>query len=318
MLDKQSARGDARIYSSLHRLQTLSALAASVSLRPCQYARCHTSGKHIAKARGRGLDFAEYRHYQAGDDIRAMDWRVTMRTKQPHIRVFSEEKELPVILMVDQRLSMFFSSQQTMKSVVAAELASLCGWSALKGGDRVGALVFNDESVNWFPPKRSHKHLLQVLAQVHLFNQALGVDKPVTRQNSSSLDLALTKLLQTKMAGSLVIILSDFKGIESKASQTLQAVLAKNEVIAVSVKDPLEVSLSPSHSACVSDGIEQVLLPSDTPALLEKYEQHNREKNEALKTRLLNQGAMFCEVSSEGEHLVHFQQAMNGGKQRGK
>jgi len=107
-----------------------------------QKVRSLLGGKHASKLRGRGLDFEEVRNYVPGDDIRNIDWKVTARTQKTHSRVYSEEKEKPTLIVVDQSKSMFFGSQKRTKSVVAAELAALTAFKILKEGDRVGGIVF--------------------------------------------------------------------------------------------------------------------------------------------------------------------------------
>ena len=107
-----------------------------------QKVRSILGGKHASKLRGRGLDFEEVRNYVAGDDIRNIDWKVTARTQKTHSKVFSEEKEKPALIVVDQSKSMFFGSQRKTKSVVAAEIAALAAFRVLKEGDRVGGIVF--------------------------------------------------------------------------------------------------------------------------------------------------------------------------------
>lgn len=102
------------------------------------------SGLHLSKMRGRGVDFEEFRPYQAGDDIRLIDWRVTARTNRPFTKVFREERERPVIVAVDQTHNMYFGSQVAFKSVIAAQAAALFCWLAIDNGDRVGGLVFSD------------------------------------------------------------------------------------------------------------------------------------------------------------------------------
>ncbi|MFM5554295.1 DUF58 domain-containing protein [Aeromonas veronii] len=104
-------------------------------------------GRHPSRFRGRGLNFEELRHYQQGDDIRTLDWKVTLRTGRPHVRSYSEEKDRHVILCVDQRSCMFFSSVEVMKSVVAAEVAALLGWQVLKESDRVGLAILHCDGV---------------------------------------------------------------------------------------------------------------------------------------------------------------------------
>jgi uncharacterized protein (DUF58 family) len=135
---------DERVHVSLHRLMRLQHAAAGFSFLPRQPVTSLLSGRHASRLRGRGLNFEEIRAYQAGDDIRMIDWKVTARTREAHSRVFTEERDRPGLLLVDQRVNMFFGTRVYMKSVTAAEVAALSAWRLLKATDRVGALVFND------------------------------------------------------------------------------------------------------------------------------------------------------------------------------
>ena len=149
---------NAGIYTSLQELVALQYKASGFSFLPKQPVHSILSGRHNSRLRGRGLNFEELRHYRAGDDIRTMDWKVTNRTGKPHVRVYSEERERPVLLLVDQRINMFFGSQLKMKSVIAAELAALSAWRVLSVGDRIGALVFNDTEIIETRPHREGVH----------------------------------------------------------------------------------------------------------------------------------------------------------------
>ena len=143
------------VYTDVQTLARLRHDAHGFSFLPRQPLSSLLSGRRRSRLRGRGLDFEELRNYRPGDDIRTMDWRVTNRTGRPHVRVYTEERDRPVLLIADQRLGMFFGSRSKMKSVVAAELAALCGWRVLSQGDRVGAILFNDARIEQFRPSRS-------------------------------------------------------------------------------------------------------------------------------------------------------------------
>ena len=151
------------IYASLKSLVALQHQSSGFSFLPRQPVHSILSGRHTSRLRGRGLNFEELRHYRSGDDIRTMDWKVTNRTRKPHVRVFTEERERPVLLVVDQRISMFFGSELKMKSVIAAELAALAAWRVLSVGDRIGALVFNDTEITETRPHRSRKSDIRLL-----------------------------------------------------------------------------------------------------------------------------------------------------------
>ncbi len=151
----------ANVFVSLEDLLALEPIAKGFSfLANKQKVRTILGGRYASKLRGRGLDFEEVRNYVAGDDIRTIDWKVTARTQKTHSRVYSEEKEKPVLIVVDQSKSMFFGSQNKTKSVVAAELAALTAFRIAKDGDRVGAVVFGDNAIDVILPKRNKKNIL--------------------------------------------------------------------------------------------------------------------------------------------------------------
>src|SRR5580765_2610129 len=132
------------VYVDLAHLIMLEQRGRRVSLLPRQPVQSLLSGRFASRMRGRGLNFEEIRDYRSGDDVRSIDWKVTARLQKPHIRVFNEERDRQALLVVDQRLSMFFGSRRAMKSVAAAEAAAIGAWRVLGAGDRVGAVVFND------------------------------------------------------------------------------------------------------------------------------------------------------------------------------
>ena len=162
------------VFTSLAELLRMEHVAHNFSLRAKkQKVNTILGGKHASKLRGRGLDFEEVRNYVKGDDIRNIDWKVTARTQKTHTRVFTEEKERPVLIVVDQSKSMFFGSQQRTKAVVAAELAAMLAFRVLKEGDRVGGIVFADKGTDILLPKRDRKNILRVLEKIENRNHEL-------------------------------------------------------------------------------------------------------------------------------------------------
>ena len=140
-------------------------------------------GLHHSKLRGRGVDFDQVRVYQPGDDVRTIDWRVTARTQEPHTKLFHEERERPIYLLVEQSRQLFFGSGLMFKSVLAARAAGLIGWAALGHNDRIGGLVFGGQDNHEIKPRRSKQSLLQLLARLARANQALSADTPLVRDS---------------------------------------------------------------------------------------------------------------------------------------
>ena len=163
-----------RVYAALDELMRLRFKSSGFSFLPRQPVHSVLSGRHASRLRGRGLNFEELRNYLPGDDTRNIDWKVTARTREPFVRVYTEEKDRTVWLLVDQRMSMFFGSRWKMKSVVAAEAAAVACWRVLSQGDRVGAVVFDDEDITVIQPHRSADRVAQILKCVVKKNHALN------------------------------------------------------------------------------------------------------------------------------------------------
>ncbi|MEH6582441.1 MAG: DUF58 domain-containing protein [Halioglobus sp.] len=259
------------VYTSLSALVRLRYNARGFSYLPSQPVRSLLSGRRRSRLRGRGLDFDELRHYRPGDDIRNMDWRVTNRTGKPHVRVYTEERDRPVIVMVDQRLPMFFGSAQKMKSVVAAELAALTAWRVLSVGDRVGALLFNDNREVQVSARRSERQLTTWLGELTTMNNDLSV-APGHNSNPAALAQALRLLERSVSHDYLVVIISDFYGWDEEALKILKRVNRHNDIICSLVYDPLESDISSAQSLVVSDGHYQLEIDPARHDLGEKFE----------------------------------------------
>lgn len=213
------------------------------------------AGPNKSNFRGRGIDFEEVRVYQAGDDIRTIDWRVTARSGKPHTKLFSEERERPLMVVTDQRQGMFFGSTNCFKSVLACYVSSLIAWSALQQGDRVGGLVFGNNEQNEIRPKR---HRQSTLAFMHLmleFNQRLNRDSGVGLLPGQLLETCMTDLRRIARPGTAIFIVSDFSGFENESVQKHFFQLSRHcEITAISIHDPMEKKLPPPGQYTVTNG----------------------------------------------------------------
>jgi uncharacterized protein (DUF58 family) len=252
---------DNRIYVQLADLVALQHEARGFSFLPRQPLKSVLSGRHTSRLRGRGLNFEELRHYRTGDDIRSLDWKVTHRTGKPHVRVYTEERERSVILLVDQRRAMFFGTREKMKSVVAAELAALTAWRTLAVGDRVGAVVFNDESIYEIKPQRSRHTVLRILRKVLEFNHALGSDLRLGH-SEGQLDVALSAVARVVGHDNLVALVSDLNGWDDGTIKAITRIARHNDVISSLIYDPMESELPSAQCWVVSDGAMQIQIKS--------------------------------------------------------
>ncbi|MGE8362159.1 DUF58 domain-containing protein [Pseudomonas sp.] len=197
-------------------------------------------GLHHSKLRGRGVDFDQVRVYQAGDDVRTIDWRVTARTQEPHTKLFHEERERPIYIIVEQSQRLFFGSGLCFKSVLAAKAASLIGWAALGHNDRIGGLVFGDNEHHEIKPRRSKQSLLQLLNRLARANQAL----PTSPQaNRDSFGLALRRAREVLRPGSLVIVLCDERTLTDSSEQQLILLARHTDLLLLPLSDPLDHAL---------------------------------------------------------------------------
>lgn len=287
------------IYADLNELRRLQYKTRGFSFAAKQPANSLLSGKNVSKLRGRGLNFEELRHYRAGDDIRAMDWKVTQRTGKPHVKVYTEEKERNVYLAIDQRMTMFFGSSNKMKSVIAAELAALIAWRITETGDRIGAVIYNDEDVTIIPAKRGRQHVVRLLSEIIKKNHQLNVNKktppPIYKKDediahtakkehspdSQSYNRMLEKLQMVTGHNALVILIGDGHGWNEASTHFIKKIRQHNEIIACYVYDPLELNLPKMSQMVVSDGDKQIQFSSKNKKTQQKYQQ---EITRQLKT----------------------------------
>ena len=197
-------------------------------------------GLHHSKLRGRGVDFDQVRVYQAGDDVRSIDWRVTARTQEPHTKLFHEERERPIFILVEQSRQLFFGSGLTFKSVLAAQAASLIGWAALGHNDRVGGLVYGDNEHYEIKPRRSKQSLLQLLNRLVRVNHSLHTEAAA---EPNALGLALIRARKVLRPGSLVIVICDERALTEAAEQQLSLLSRHCDLLMLPVSDPLDHAL---------------------------------------------------------------------------
>jgi uncharacterized protein (DUF58 family) len=256
-------------HTRLEDLITLRFPARQLQLSRRNRALSSLAGPNKSNFRGRGIDFEEVRSYQAGDDIRSIDWRVTARTGDAHTKLFREERERPVLLVVDQRQGMFFGSSHCFKSVLAAQLASLLCWSALDGGDKVGGLVFDGSQHREIRPRRSRRTVLALLSEIHHYNLALPLDTTVGADAFANM---LANLRRIVRPGSSVYILSDFQGAETEnAKKHLYQLAQHTEVTAIACSDPMEKTLPRAGQYAVTDGRSRSELNTSSRQLRQQY-----------------------------------------------
>lgn len=281
-LSSAAAYGVVAQLDELVRLRPPKAVAAFAPNGPV---RTHLFGNHKSGFRGRGMEFAESRSYQPGDDIRAIDWRLTARTGRTHTKLYHEERERPVLLLVDSRAMMRFGSRDCFKSVLAARAAALLAWVAVDGGDRLGALLLGQQGLKLLPPQRAQGQLLQLLRQL------AAATAPASPAAEPSLAQALVRLNQQARPGSLLFIISDFHDLDEQAEAELRRLAQRHSVSNLLVQDALELQAPASGYYPVSDGQQQALLDLVDSARRAAYGRAFLARQQQLQ-RLCHQHAM--------------------------
>lgn len=224
------------ILPDLAELLSLRGAAHGLSLHARRPALARLQGAHRSAQRGRGLEFEEVRRYAPGDDARNIDWRVTARRGQPHTKLFREERERPVWLLADLHPGLYFGSRYQLKSALLLRSAALLAWVAALSGDRLGALIASGSGLpRVFPPRAREAGVLPVLeALVEAQPQRPG------EPDRTGLNVALASLRPLLQPGSLVLILSDFSGLDDQAEASLAGVAFHSDCRLLWLVDPLE------------------------------------------------------------------------------
>ncbi len=190
------------------------------------------SGEYHTSFKGRGMTFSEVRPYQFGDDIRAIDWNVTARYNEAHVKVFEEERELTMMLMVDISGSESFGSKNQFKEEIVTEIAATMAFSATQNNDKIGLILFSDQIELYIPPKKGKSHVLRIIRELIEF-------KP--KSNKTDVSMALKFLSSTQKKKAIVFLISDF--MTDNYEQTLKIASKKHDITGIRVYDIREESM---------------------------------------------------------------------------
>lgn len=259
---------DPRVRIDLAHLLSLEGKARGLTFLPRQPARSILNGRHASRLRGRGLNFEELRDYLPSDDVRSIDWKVTARTGKPHVRVFTEERDRPALIVVDQRMSMFFGSRLNMKSVTAAECAALAAFRIFDQGDRVGGLVFGDEAIAEIRPRRSRTSLTSFLTALGDANGLLRAEAPSV--SPMPLNRVLQNVARIARRDHLVLIFSDFDEIDETTHRLVANLSRHNDLVLCLVSDPFADMVPAGIRIIVSDGTLQAEIDTGVRSVHER------------------------------------------------
>ncbi len=281
----------------LKQLIAMQRQVADLAVRRKQI-RSSMSGSHISRIRGRGMEFDEVRVYQPGDDVGSIDWKVTARKATTHIKLFREERERPVLICLDYRKSMFFATRGSLKSVQATKAAALLAWHGIQHGDRLGGLLFSDSEHFELKPKRGRMGVLQFL---HRCCHAKAWQKEqLAAEHKHDFSATTRRLRQVSKPGSLIYLLSDFRGLDKQAVSDLIQLARHNDVVLISVYDKLEREFPQSGNYPVFDGKDFFTLSANR-SLQHKLKQQQEHHLSMLQTLQAQHGIHHLELATDDD-----------------
>lgn len=283
-----------RVAVQLNTLIELAKPAATLKLRQSK-TQAQQSGGRISRFKGRGMEFDEARLYQAGDDIRYIDWRVTARTGKTHSKIFREERERPVFISVDNRRSMLFATRGVFKSVQAAKIAALLAWQAQLQGDRLGGQLLADFYCRELKPQNGKHGVLR------FFNTLIKQHQPTSKQ--FTLNDAIARLAQHARPGSLVTLISDFRGFNPSTENHLLKLSRHCEVVLIHIHDPLESQLPSSGRYRFTDGQADSVIDASDKERLQRYQQRYLEQLNAVLRAAKKTGIRVIQCSTNEDPL---------------
>lgn len=287
---------NSNVFLTLDHLLELERFSATLNLKAGkQKSNSVLSGNYASKLRGRGLDFEEARPYIMGDDIRNIDWKTTAKTGKTHTKVFTEEKEKPAFIFVDQSDSMGFGSQHKTKSVVAGELAAILAHKIKKSGDRIGGMVYSGEDYDLVTPKRDTKNIIHFLQKIVLANEK------IYNQKSFDFELSLTEIMSRLhhiiTHDYLVFIISDFHRYNDTVLQYINQLALHNDVVLIKVYDPMEEEL-PSKKIVLSDKERQISVNVKNKSLQKDLQADFETNYKTFKSKLGALGTTIFKINT--------------------
>lgn len=268
--------------------------ARQFNLTSIKKASSAISGLHDSRFRGRGMDYQESRIYQAGDDIRNMDWRVTARTGDAHTKLFQEERERPIYLIVDTNSSLHFGTKTQFKSVLASKIAALLGWSSVQQGDRIGVLTYGINGVHIVKATAGKRGMMAMMS--HLIKAF--ETSPTKAVEQHDLDQALKQLRTIIRPGSLVILVSDFYALGEDAKRHLLQLRKHNDVLAVKVSDPFENQLPLPALYGVKTTQQSRVLDTKNNRTKNKLQAKQQQHIQSLKDNIIKAGVPLIPIQT--------------------
>ena len=268
------------------------------------------AGAYVSHFKGRGMEFDESRPYQPGDDPRNIDWRVTARSTEAYTKLFREERERPVLVMVDLRSAMHFATQGSFKSVTAARAAALVAWAAHHRGDRLGGIVFGDTVHRELKPRLGRRAALRYLHELveHPDWQKRALDEGEDPEEPFA--QAMAALRRVTRPGSLVTIISDFSGFARMTRSYLSGIAKHNEVLAIAISDPVERRLPPPGRYRLVSRDDEMVIDTFARNARADYRHEFEARQALLETFCQRYGIHLMGLSTDEDPVAAMQRAL--------
>jgi uncharacterized protein (DUF58 family) len=277
---------------ALDELLALSAVAHGASLARSRRSPALRSGGHASRWRGRGVDFRESRVYLPGDEIRHMDWRVTARSGKPHTKVFQEEREQGLLLVVDQNPGMRFGTRVRFKNVQAARVAALLAWMAVASGDRVGALGFGGGISGEVKPAGGRRGVLRVLRALRDW------DASADPSRNDPLSSGLARVRRLLRPGMRMILMTDGFSADAAAAQLLPQIAGRHDISVVLLRDALELAPPPPGRYAVHLGAARRVLDFGDASVRSAWTRRFADARERLRAECQKSGVRVLDVDA--------------------
>ena len=252
------------------------------------------AGEYESAFRGRGMEFEEVREYQAGDDVRSIDWNVTARMGNPFIKIFREERELSVVFLVDASASQDFGTRSKLKREVAAEVAALLAYAAAKSNDKVGLITFTDQVEKFIPPKKGTGHIWRVIKEILTFQPSA---------KGTSIEKALEFMVNVLKRRVVCFLISDF--IADSYDKALGIAAKRHDLISLKLMDPAEQKIPPLGPIYFQDAEtgEQRWVNTRSKGFQQDFEQRQIQKHQQWLQRFQSLGIDCCALSTQEDYV---------------
>ncbi len=247
-------------------------------------------GEYHSVFKGRGMEFAEVREYTPGDDIRTIDWNVSARTGVPYVKLFEEERELTVMILVDASASGAFGTRIQMKRTLAAELSAVLAFSAVKNNDKVGLIIFTDQVEKYIPPRKGRSHVLRVIREV--------LDHE-PEHPGTSINTALEFMSRVIRKRSVTFMISDF--LDKDYEKSIKQASRKHDMLSFHLQDPWEIELPNLGLIQIHDGEtgETSLINTGNATLRKTYAANSKERFDSLRAFFKSSGLDYLPIRTD-------------------